>query len=82
MSVVHRGGHLIVSLQSIVPEVDEEEEEKVVDTLSGVFPHPEESPKTFKRKQGLVELALVSHLVPFRYPAMPYRHTLSRMWRF
>lgn len=60
MSVIHRRGHLIVVLQSIVPEVDEEEEEKVIDTLSVVFPHPEESPKTLKRKLGLVELVLVS----------------------
>jgi hypothetical protein len=47
-------------LQSIVPEVNEEGEEEAVNTLSAVFPHPEESPKTFKRKPGLVELVLVS----------------------
>jgi len=43
---------------SIVPEVNEEEQEEAVNTLSAVFPHPEESPKTFKRKPGLVELVL------------------------
>ena len=58
VSIVHRGRHLIAVPQSIVPEVDEEEE--AVNTFSAVLPHPEESPKTFKRRLGLVELVLVS----------------------
>lgn len=47
-------------LQSIVPEVDEDEEEATVNTLSVAFPHPEESPKNLKRKRSLVELVIVS----------------------
>ena len=42
-----------------MPEVDEEEEEKAVNALPTAPPHPEESPKTFKRKTSLVELVLV-----------------------
>ena len=51
-----------------MPEVDEEEEEKTVNALPVVPPHPEESPKTFKRKTSLVELVLVSvhHRSPLR----------------
>ena len=47
-------------LQSTVPEVDEEDDEKVADTLSVVFSEPEESPKTFKNMLGLIEYILVS----------------------
>lgn len=54
------GGHLIAVLQSIVPEVDEEEEDRTVETLAATFPHPEESPKNLKRKASLVDLVLVS----------------------
>jgi hypothetical protein len=54
------GGHLIAVLQSIVPEVDEEEEDRTVEALSATFPHPEESPKNLKRKASLVDLVLVS----------------------
>jgi len=43
-----------------VPEVDEEEEEETANTLSAVFPHPKESPKTLKRKPSLIDLVLVS----------------------
>jgi len=43
---------------SIVPEVDEEEEEEAVNAISVVFPHSEEPPKAPKRKPGLVELVL------------------------
>jgi hypothetical protein len=52
-----------------VPEVNEEEEEEAVNSLSAVLPHPEESPKTFKRRLGLVELVLVSghHPIPSRH---------------
>jgi len=42
---------------SIVPEVDEEEEQ-TVNTLSVAFSHTEESPKNLKRKSSLVELVL------------------------
>jgi len=62
MSIVRRGGHLIVALQSIVPELDEEEEEQTMDTLSVAFPDPEGSSETLKRKSSLVELVLVSAL--------------------
>ena len=60
MSIICSGRHLIVALQSIVPEVDEEEEEETTNTLSAAFPHGEESPKNLKRKSSLVELVLVS----------------------
>jgi len=43
---------------SIVPEVDEEEEEKTVNALPTMSPLPEESRKAFKRKTSLVELVL------------------------
>jgi hypothetical protein len=46
-----------------VPEVDEEEE-GAVNTFSAVLPHLQESPKTFKRRLGLVELVLVSGYWP------------------
>ena len=59
MPIIRRGGHLIVALQSIVPEVDEEEEQ-TANTLSATFPQTEESPKDLKRKSSLVELVLVS----------------------
>lgn len=61
MTTVRRSGHLIIVLQSIVPEVDEEEEE-AVNTLSVAFSHPEGSAKTLKRKSSLVELVLVGAL--------------------
>ena len=78
--VIHRCGHLIVVSQSIVPEVDEEEEEKVVDTLSDVFPHPGESPKTSKRMLGLIELVLVSahRPTPFRHLSQPVASLTGR----
>ena len=47
-------------LQSIVPEVDEEEEEQTADSLSAAFLQPDGSPGTLKRKSSLVELVLVS----------------------
>lgn len=53
--------------QSIVPEVDEEAEEKTANTLSDVLQDPEGSSKTFKRKPSLVELVLVS-----AYPPCPF----------
>ena len=49
-----------MALQSIVPEVDEEEGKDGTETLSATFPHPEESPKALKKKLGLVEFVLVS----------------------
>jgi len=64
MSIIHSGGHLIVAFQSIVPEVDEEEEEQAMNTFSVAFPHTEESPKNLKRKLSLVELVLVSAHYP------------------
>ena len=60
MPIIRRGRHLIVALQSIVPEVDEEEGEQTMNTLSATFPYTEESPKNLKRKSSLVELVLVS----------------------
>jgi hypothetical protein len=69
VSIVPRGRHLIAVPQSIVPEVNEEEEEEAVNSLSAVLPNPEQSPKTFKRGLGLVELVLVSG----HYP-IPSRH--------
>lgn len=60
VSIIHRGGHLIALLQSIVPEVDEGEEEEQESTLSTTFLHPEEPQKSLKRKRSLVELVLVS----------------------
>jgi hypothetical protein len=64
VSIVPRGKHLIAVPQSIVPEVDEEEEEGAANTFSAVLPHLEESHKTFKRRLGLVELVLVSGYWP------------------
>ena len=60
MPIIRRGRHLIVASQSIVPEVDEEEEEQTANSLSATFPRTEESPKNIKRKPSLVELVLVS----------------------
>ena len=59
-TLVRRGRHLIIVLQSIVPEVDEEEDEQTVDSLSAAFPQPDGSPGTLKRKSSLVDLVLVS----------------------
>lgn len=53
-----------MAFQSIVPEVDEEEEEQAMNTFSVAFPHTEESPKNLKRKLSLVELVLVSAHCP------------------
>lgn len=60
MFIIHHGRHLIAGLQSIVPEVDEGEEEEPESALSTTSLHSEESPKTLKRKRSLVELVLVS----------------------
>jgi len=43
---------------SIVPEVDEEEEEGAANALLTASPGPNESPKTLKRKRSLVELVV------------------------
>ena len=58
-----------MAFQSIVPEVDEEEEEQTMNTLSATFPYTEESPKNLKRKSSLVELVLVSVHTP--WPPVP-----------
>jgi hypothetical protein len=60
MSIIDRSGHLIAALQSIVPEVDEDEHEEQEGMFPTTFLHPEEPQKTLKRKRSLVELVLVS----------------------
>ena len=85
MSIIYSCKHLIATLQSIVPEVDEEEEGEPEDTLSTTFLHPEGPQKTLKRKRSLVELVLVSahHLVA-RAPAVDGCHAciVRRTWPF